>query len=145
MENISQKHATHFVLSITYGGNLIVGMTEKAMDVVDKENIQEELEFEIKQLRGAVSLSTKVNVKVKAQFEGMNSKVDLVVHNDINLQSIPLNPADMHDTIPKVAKLLLGGPGNGTPKGVPILVTLWPILKSILDDTKAMMSMYQIC
>ncbi|KAI6113517.1 hypothetical protein EDD16DRAFT_1895716 [Pisolithus croceorrhizus] len=144
MENISQKHATHFVSSITYGGNLIVGMTEKAMDVVYKENTEKELGSEIERLRGAVSLNTKVDAKVKAQFEGMNSRVDLVVHSDINLQSVPLNPADVLDTIPEVAKLLLGDPGNGSPKGVPISVTLQPIPKSILDDTKAVVSVYQI-
>ncbi|KAI6146301.1 hypothetical protein BKA82DRAFT_4514914 [Pisolithus tinctorius] len=141
---IAQKRATHFVSSIIYGGNLIINMTERATEVTNEESVEGKLGLELNQLKGAVSLSAKADTKIKAQFEGMNSKFDLVVHGDVELESVPVKPADVLDVIPQVAKLLLGDPGNGAPKGVPILVTLQPIPKTILDDVQVPVSVYGI-
>ncbi|KIN94461.1 hypothetical protein M404DRAFT_1008315 [Pisolithus tinctorius Marx 270] len=141
---IAQKRATHFVSSIIYGGNLIINMTERATEVTNEESIEGKLGLELNQLKGAVSLNAKADAKIKAQFEGMNSKFDLVVHGDVELESVPVKPADVLDVIPEVARLLLGDPGNGAPKGVPILVTLQPIPKTILDDVQVTVSVYGI-
>ncbi|KAI6113533.1 hypothetical protein EV401DRAFT_178505 [Pisolithus croceorrhizus] len=141
---ISQKRATHFVSSIICGGNLIIGMTERATEATDEGNAQGELEFEIKQLGGAVSLSTEVDAKIKARFEGMNSKVDLDVYSDIKPLNAPIHPADVLDIFPQAAKLLLGDPNNGTLKGVPVSVILRPIPESILNDAEVAVPVYQI-
>lgn len=66
------------------------------MEVTNEESIEGKLGLEPDQLKGAVSLSVKADVKMKAEFEGMNSKFDLVMN-----------------------ELLFGDPGNGAPKGVP--------------------------
>ncbi|KAI6152590.1 hypothetical protein BKA82DRAFT_1008316 [Pisolithus tinctorius] len=141
---IAQKRATHFVSSIIYGGNLIINMTERATEVTNEESIEGKLGLELNQLKGAVSLNAKADAKIKAQFEGMNSKFDLVVHGDVELESVPVKPADVLDVIPQAARLLLGDPGDGGPKGVPILVTLQPIPKTILDDAQVTVSVYGI-
>ncbi|KAI6106648.1 hypothetical protein EDD16DRAFT_1744423 [Pisolithus croceorrhizus] len=138
---ISEERATHFVSSIIYGGNLIIGMTKGS---TYEESVEGSFEFKLEELRRAVSLSTGVGAKVKARFEGMNSKVDLVVHSDINLERKPVNPVDVLDTIPEVAKLVLGVSSNGIPKGVPVSVILRPIPKNILHGTQVAASVYHI-
>ncbi|KAI5983099.1 hypothetical protein EDD15DRAFT_2376834 [Pisolithus albus] len=134
---IAENRATHFVSSIVYGGNLIINMTERATEVMNEESIEGKLGLELEKLKGAISLKGKAEAKIKDQFEGMDSKFDLVVHGDVELDTVPVKPADVLDLIPRAAKLLLGNPENGAPKGVPISVTLQPIPKSILNGSPA--------
>ncbi|KAI6163361.1 hypothetical protein EDD17DRAFT_1569614 [Pisolithus thermaeus] len=141
---ISQQRATHFVSSIIYGSNLIMGMVEKHIEVTDEENTQGDLEFIIKQLEGVVSLSSSANAKAKARLKDLNLKFDLFVHGDVGLEVIPTDPTDVLDIIPRFAKSLLGDPRNGVPKGVPISVILRPIPKSVLDLAKVTISVYRM-
>ncbi|KAI5982047.1 hypothetical protein EDD15DRAFT_224132 [Pisolithus albus] len=133
---IAENRATHFVSSIVYGGNLIINMTERATDVTKKESIEGKLGLELEKLKGAISLKGKAEAKIKDQFEGMDSKFDLVVHGDVELESVPVKATDVLDVIPHAAKLLTGDPKNGAPKGVPISVTLQPIPKTILKGVR---------
>ncbi|KAI5981477.1 hypothetical protein EDD15DRAFT_367839 [Pisolithus albus] len=141
---IAENRATHFVSSIVYGGNLIINMTERATEVTNEESIEGKLGLELEKLKGAVSLKGKAEAKIKDQFEGMDSKFDLVVHGDVELDTVPDKPVDVLDLIPRAAKLLLGNPENGAPKGVPISVTLQPIPNSILNDPSAV-SVHRLC
>lgn len=141
---IAENCATHFVSSIVYGGCLIINMTERATEVTNEESIEGKLALELDQLKGAVSLTAKADAKIKAQLEGMDSKFDLVVHGDVELETVPVKPADVLDIIPQVAKLLLSDRGNGAPKGVPISVTLQPIPKTILKAVRVVVSVYRI-
>ncbi|KAI6094588.1 hypothetical protein EDD16DRAFT_1721535 [Pisolithus croceorrhizus] len=91
-------------------------MTAKNVEAGGKEKVQRELEFKIQQLKEAVSLKTKADTNVKVQFEGMSSKVDLIVHGDIKLDFFPKHPMDVLNIIPQVVKILLHqqNPGFGT-------------------------------
>ncbi|KIK20385.1 hypothetical protein PISMIDRAFT_594630 [Pisolithus microcarpus 441] len=141
---IADNRATHFVSSIVYGGSLIINMTERTTGVTSEESIEGKLALELDQLKGAISLKAGAEAKIEAQFEGVNSKFDLVVHGDVELESAPVKATDVLDVIPRAATLLLGDLGNSAPKGVPISVTLQPIPKTILKDVQVVISVYRI-
>ncbi|KAI6043711.1 hypothetical protein EDC04DRAFT_2951786 [Pisolithus marmoratus] len=127
-------HATHFVSSITYGGNLIIGMTAKSTEVTDKDMREKNLGLQITALcEQAVSCATQAGVKDKTQFECMNSKFDIIVQGDIKVDVNISNPADVLDIIPRAASLICA-PVDGGPRGVPVSVVLRPIPKTILGD-----------
>ncbi|KAI6032304.1 hypothetical protein BKA83DRAFT_2395986 [Pisolithus microcarpus] len=134
---IAENRATHFVSSIVYGGSLIINMTERATEVTNEESIEGKLGLELERLKGSISLKGEAKAKAEAEFDSVKSKFDLVVYGDVELKTVPVNPADVLDIIPQATKLLLSDPGNGVPKGVPISVTLQPIPKSILNDSPA--------
>ncbi|KAI6163972.1 hypothetical protein EDD17DRAFT_1755563 [Pisolithus thermaeus] len=112
---ISEERATHFVSSIIYGGDLIIGMTKGA---TYEENVEGNFE---------------VNAKVKARFENMNAKVDLVVHSDINLDRKPVKPVDVLNTIPEVAKLVLGNMLHGTEVAASVYHIRRPLILETLE------------
>lgn len=70
------------------------------MEVMNEEIIEGKFGLEPDELKGAVSISAKADVKIKAQFEGMSSKFDLVVHGDVELENVPVKSADVLDIIP---------------------------------------------
>ncbi|KAI6032305.1 hypothetical protein PISMIDRAFT_688545 [Pisolithus microcarpus 441] len=140
---IAENRATHFVSSIVYGGNLFINMTERATEVTKEESIEGKLGLELERLKGSISLKGEARAKAKAGFDSVKSKFDLVVHGDVELESVPVEATDVFDVIPRAKDHLLGDPGNGAPKGVPISVTLQPIPKSILNDSQAI-SVYRI-
>ncbi|KAF9224222.1 hypothetical protein BS17DRAFT_780673, partial [Gyrodon lividus] len=118
---ISPNLATHFVSSIVYGGNLIVNLVARSSKLSRDERIEGNLEAELNSLKGMVDLNGRVGMEVKDKFTGMNDKFDVVMHGDVALGKVPINPLDVLDTFPDAAKLIAAG------RGVPISVVLQPI------------------
>ncbi|KAI6043706.1 hypothetical protein EDC04DRAFT_2951781 [Pisolithus marmoratus] len=136
-------HATHFVSSITYGGNLIISMTARSMEVTDENMCEEKLRLQFAALhQQALLCATQAKAEAKARFKWMDSKFDMVVWGDIRVDITPKNPVDVLDIIPRATSLVCA-PSNGGPKGVPVLVILRPIPKAIRGDCVAL-SVYRI-
>jgi len=76
---IGKSLATHFVSSITYGGNYIVNMVANTSEFSKEEKIEGKLRMEFNKLKGAVSLEGSVEATIKGEFSAMNDKFDLVV------------------------------------------------------------------
>ena len=71
--------ATHFVSAITYGGKIVINMTERSSDLTKKNDIGGSLELELDRLKGTISLKGDAVADVKGEFNVLDNKFDLVV------------------------------------------------------------------
>lgn len=71
--------ATHFVESVTYGGNAVVNLMAQNSDISGDTDIEGKLSIRLDKLGGVVSVSGKASAQVKAQFSDLNDKFDLSV------------------------------------------------------------------
>lgn len=68
--------ATHFVSAITYGGAVVISMTERSSNLTEERNLRLELE----QLKAAISLCKGDAVAdAKVNFKSLDDKLDLKV------------------------------------------------------------------
>ncbi|KAF8120260.1 hypothetical protein EV363DRAFT_146977 [Boletus edulis] len=123
---IATGKATHFVSAIVYGGNFIVNLVAKKSKLSKEEKVEGKLKAEFSHLKGAIKLEGEVDAKIKAEFESMNDHFNLIVHGDVALEKVPINPQDVLDTFPDAASLITAG------GGVPISVTLQPIPEMLI-------------
>ncbi|KAL4071634.1 hypothetical protein V8B97DRAFT_1851253, partial [Scleroderma yunnanense] len=156
--------ATHFVSAIVYGGNVIIGMTERSSDVIEEGNIREKLHLELDRLKGAVSLTGGVEADIKGKFENLDNVFDLVAHTDIGLDKVLVNAKDVLDIIPHAAGLIRGNPHNGEHndtagannnatgnaevdyriRGVPMSITLQPIPEKLRKEAKIDLDVFRL-
>ncbi|KAL4077531.1 hypothetical protein J3A83DRAFT_4410003 [Scleroderma citrinum] len=160
---ISAGLTTHFVSAVIYGGNIVIGMTERSSNSTKKENIKGNLQLELDQLKGAVSLTGDAEADIKGKFMCLDNMFDLVAYGDIELAKIPFNAKDVLDIIPHAADLIRGYPhgGNGGAagannnvasntevnygiKGVPVSVTLQPIPAKLRKDAKIDLDVFRL-
>ncbi|KIJ69711.1 hypothetical protein HYDPIDRAFT_184303 [Hydnomerulius pinastri MD-312] len=119
-EYIATNRATHFVSSITFGGNVVVNLVARSSKLTEEWKTEGALDAEINKLRGMVDLREKVlDSNMKNKFTELNDKFDVSVYGDVALERVPVNPQDVLEFLPSAAKLI----GDG----VPISVTLQPI------------------
>ncbi|KAK7458147.1 hypothetical protein VKT23_010055 [Stygiomarasmius scandens] len=112
--------ATHFVASITYGGNVVGTLTQKSANKNDNTNIKGSFSLDVFKGLGkafSVSATAELSLEEKEKINSYNLDVKLVGDVSFRDQDAPTSPADLITLFKKSGKLV----GEGIPCEIDLL------------------------
>ncbi|KIJ48655.1 hypothetical protein M422DRAFT_247513 [Sphaerobolus stellatus SS14] len=119
-EELGKTGATHFVTSITYGGDVIASLTQQSNNKVDNTDIKGSFNLEVFKGMGkafGASGKAELTIEEREKINSFNLKVDFSGDVSLKGESIPTNAADLLTLFKKSGDLV----GDGVPCEIDLL------------------------